>query len=124
VSERGAGSSGIEATAGAKMVYLIRRRETASREELVAHWFANHMPGVIEGQLSQAAEGRRAAWRYMATVFDASDGGDERTWDGMADEDAQQVRLTDRDAFLECVDAVRALTAEFLDGLTARRSRS
>jgi EthD domain-containing protein len=77
-------SSAIEATAGAKMVYLIRRRATASREELVAHWFANHMPGVRQGQLDQAAEGRRAAWRYIATVFDASDGGDERSWDGMA----------------------------------------
>lgn len=74
---------GVEATAGAKMVYLIRRKVGTSREELVAHWFGNHMPGVIEGQLAQAAEGRRAAWRYVATVFDAVASG-EQVWDGMA----------------------------------------
>jgi len=77
----------VEATAGAKMVYLIRRKVGASRDELVAHWFGNHMPGVIEGQQAQAAAGRRAAWRYIATVFDAAeaaDAGGERAWDGMA----------------------------------------
>lgn len=84
VSDQSVGSSEVEATAGAKMVYLIRRRETASRDELVAHWFANHMPGVMQGQLDQASEGRRAAWRYIATLFEPSDGGGERSWDGMA----------------------------------------
>ena len=34
---------------------------------------------------------------------------------GMSDEDAQKIRLTDKDAFFEYVDAVWAATAEFLD---------
>ena len=38
---------------------------------------------------------------------------------GMSDEDAQKIRLTDKDAFFEYVDAVWAATAEFLDGMTA-----
>lgn len=38
---------------------------------------------------------------------------------GMSDEDAQKIRLTDRDAFFEYVDTVWATTMEFLDGLTA-----
>ena len=37
----------MEQTPGAKMMYLIRRKPATSREELVAHWFANHMPAVI-----------------------------------------------------------------------------
>ena len=37
MSAENAGSSGIEATAGAKIVSLIRRKKTASREELVTH---------------------------------------------------------------------------------------
>ena len=42
-------------TPGAKMMYLIKRRPTVSREELVVHWFANHMPLVIQSQKDQAA---------------------------------------------------------------------
>ena len=34
-------------TDGARMVYLIKRKTEPTREELIAHWFANHMPGVI-----------------------------------------------------------------------------
>ena len=34
-------------TPGAKMMYLIKRQATTTREELIAHWFANHMPAVI-----------------------------------------------------------------------------
>ena len=40
-----ASSNPPESTPGAKMLYLIKRKPTTSREELVAHWFANHMPG-------------------------------------------------------------------------------
>lgn len=70
-------------TPGAKMMYLIRRRPGTSREELIAHWFANHMPGVIRSQAQAAASGRPHAWRYIATVFDAG-GADADDWDGVA----------------------------------------
>lgn len=71
------------ATPGVKMMYLIKRRATASREELVAHWFANHMPLVIQNQKEQQAAGRRHARRYIATLFDADAKG-EHPWDGVA----------------------------------------
>ena len=70
-------------TPGAKMIYLIKRRVDASREELVAHWFANHMPQVVKSQHDQAARGRVHASRYIATLFDA-DRNDDHPWDGMA----------------------------------------
>lgn len=73
----------ITATDGAKMLYLIKRRETTAREELVAHWFANHMPAVIQSQKDQAVRGRRFARRYIATLFDANTAGDH-VWDGVA----------------------------------------
>ena len=73
----------LEATPGVKMMYLIRRRPTTSREELVAHWFANHMPSVIKGQKDQEAAGRPHARRYIATLFDADAQG-EHPWDGVA----------------------------------------
>lgn len=76
-------SPDVAPTVGAKMMYLIRRRPTASREELVAHWFANHMPLVIAAQEAQAAKGRRHARRYLATLFDADSKG-RREWDGVA----------------------------------------
>ena len=72
-----------EASPGAKMLYLIKRKPTTSREELVAHWFANHMPGVIQGQHDQAAQGKPHARRYIATLFDATEK-NEHPWDGMA----------------------------------------
>ncbi len=65
------------------MLYLIKRRTTTSREELVAHWFANHMPAVIQRQKDQAARGRLHAQRYIATLYDANKRG-EHPWDGMA----------------------------------------
>ena len=65
------------------MLFLIKRRPDTSREELVAHWFANHMPGVIETQKAQAARGRNAAHRYIATLFDADKRG-EHPLDGLA----------------------------------------
>ncbi len=73
----------ISSTPGAKMLYLIKRRASTSREELVAHWFANHMPAVIQGQKDQEARGKLHAWRYIATLYDANTDG-ERHWDGMA----------------------------------------
>lgn len=73
----------IEQTPGAKMLYLIKRQPTTSREELVAHWFANHMPAVIQGQKDGAAQGRPHATRYFATLFDANADG-EHPWDGVA----------------------------------------
>lgn len=63
------------AASGAKMIYLIRRRPSASREELVAHWFANHMPGVIAMQARAAERGKPHAKRYIATLFDADRNG-------------------------------------------------
>jgi hypothetical protein len=65
------------------MLYLIKRRPATSREELVAHWFANHMPPVIQRQKDQAAKGEPHARRYIVTLFDANENG-EHAWDGMA----------------------------------------
>ncbi len=68
---------------GAKMMYFIKRRPETSREELVAHWFANHMPIVIAGQAERAARGKLHATRYIATLFDPDKTG-EHPWDGVA----------------------------------------
>lgn len=76
-------TTSLEATPGAKMMYLIKRRPTTSREELVAHWFANHMPSVIRGQKDREAAGRSHARRYIATLFDANAEG-AHPWDGVA----------------------------------------
>ena len=73
----------MEQTPGAKMMYLIKRRPETSREELVAHWFANHMPAVIQGQKDGATRGRPHATRYFATLYDANAAG-EHPWDGVA----------------------------------------
>ncbi len=72
-----------EQTPGAKMMYLIKRKPDTSREELVAHWFANHMPAVIQSQKDAAVRGRPHATRYIATLYDAvADGA--HPWDGVA----------------------------------------
>jgi len=73
----------FEATPGAKMMYLIKRRPGVTREELIVHWFANHMPGVIKAQLEGRADGRPHAHRYIATLFDADMNG-AHPWDGVA----------------------------------------
>jgi hypothetical protein len=72
-----------QATPGAKMLYLIKRKPTTSREELVAHWFANHMPAVLQAQHDQAAQGKPHARRYIVTLYDANEK-NEHPWDGMA----------------------------------------
>ena len=73
----------VDQTPGAKMMYLIKRKPDTSREELVAHWFANHMPAVIKSQKDAAAQGRLHASRYFATLYDADAQG-EHPWDGVA----------------------------------------
>ena len=71
------------ATPGAKIMYLIRRKPTTSREELIAHWFANHMPIVISNQHKYATQRRPHAKRYLATLFQpVADG--THPWDGVA----------------------------------------
>ena len=70
-------------TDGARMVYLIKRKTDTSREELVAHWFANHMPGVIARNASNQARNLPHARQYVATLFDQRDG-KPNTWDGVA----------------------------------------
>ena len=73
----------MKMTPGAKMMFLIKRKATTSREELVAHWFANHMPIVIDSQLANAEKGRLHATKYLATLFDADRSG-QHPWDGVA----------------------------------------
>jgi hypothetical protein len=65
------------------MQYLIKRRAETSREELIAHWFANHMPGVIDRNLKNRAAGTLHAMRYMVTLFDPRPG-EPHAWDGVA----------------------------------------
>jgi len=76
-------SEDLKATPGAKMIYLIKRKPSTSHEELVAHWFANHMPEVIRAQHELAAKDKLHAWRYIATLFNANSKG-LHPWDGMA----------------------------------------
>jgi hypothetical protein len=76
-------TTSLEPTPGAKMMYLIKRRSTTTHEELIAHWFANHMPLVIQAQKHQEAAGRLHARRYIASLFDVNASG-EHPWDGVA----------------------------------------
>ncbi|NKB58102.1 MAG: hypothetical protein GKS00_17395 [Alphaproteobacteria bacterium] len=71
------------ATQGAKMQYLIKRRADTSREELIAHWFANHMPGVIDRNTKNRAAGKPHATHYVATLFDPEPD-KPHPWDGVA----------------------------------------
>ncbi len=75
-------------TPGAKMHYLIRRRPTTSRDELIAHWFANHMPDVIQRNTRPAsAAGAPAASRYVVSLFEPEAKPDPAAppgWDGVA----------------------------------------
>ena len=70
-------------TDGAKMLFPIKRRATTSHVELVAHWFANHMPNVIRAQADNAKKDRSHATRYIASLFDPDRHG-AHPWDGMA----------------------------------------
>ena len=70
-------------TPGAKMQYLIKRKATTSREELIAHWYANHMPPVIRRNHENQAAGKPHATRYIVGLFDPEDGA-PLAWDGVA----------------------------------------
>ena len=51
---------------------LLNQTQTKrSREELLVHWFANHMPAVIKGQPIKRKR-RAHAHKYLATVFEES----------------------------------------------------
>ena len=67
-----------------RMNYLIRRRQNVSREELLVHWFANHMPAVIKRQADLKKKGKEHAHKYLATVFEKVDQQIGENWDGMA----------------------------------------
>lgn len=73
----------IEATPGYRMNVLIRRRAGVTRDELVANWFANHMPLVVQRMETQARDGKPHAHRYVATLFDPPAKGSP-AWDGAA----------------------------------------
>ena len=73
----------IEANSRAKMIFLIKRRENASRDELIMQWYKNHMPAVIASQERALKAGRDAASRYIAQLFNSSNK-TEMSWDGMA----------------------------------------
>lgn len=66
----------VEATPGAKMIYPIKRKPSTSREELVMHWYANHMPAVIQSQQDAAASGKPHARRYIVLLFNANRDGE------------------------------------------------
>ena len=70
-------------TAGAKMMFLIKRKPATTREELIAHWFANHMPDVIERHQQGGAAGSLYAEHYVATLFDPKSD-KPQDWDGVA----------------------------------------
>ena len=75
--------SAVQLTDGAKMMFLIQRKPETSREELLVHWFKNHMPEVIDMQQELRDKGRAHAWRYIATLFEADAEG-SHPWDGVA----------------------------------------
>ncbi len=65
--------SGLIPTSAVKMMFLIKRRAGTSREELIAYWFAHHMPGTI---IAMGDVGTK----YIGTVYDDND----YPWDGVA----------------------------------------
>jgi len=73
----------LTATEGVKMLYLIKRKPTTSRDEFVMHWYKNHMPAVIKREQDAKAAGSPHAWRYIVTLFEANNEG-QHPWDGMA----------------------------------------
>lgn len=99
------------ATPGAKMQYLIKRKVTTSREELIAHWFANHMTGVIDRNAKNRDAGKPHATHYVATLFDPKPD-KPHSWDGVAQlwyaealpRPAQASAVTPYDTFQEKVE--------------------
>ena len=73
----------VEPNERAKMIFLIKRREGSSRDELIMQWYKNHMPTVIASQDRAIARGRDGASRYIAQLFQSSNK-KEMSWDGMA----------------------------------------
>ena len=65
------------------MIFLIKRREGVSRDELIVHWFKNHMPAVIDSQVRAHGRGRDGASKYIAQLFTRSNK-DQMSWDGLA----------------------------------------
>jgi hypothetical protein len=63
----------VTPTPAIKMMFLIKRRPATSREELIAYWFAHHMPGTIKA-MGDIGTG------YIGTVYDDND----YPWDGVA----------------------------------------
>lgn len=55
------------------MMYLVKRRPGTSREELIAYWFAHHMPFTIKAMGDKGSG-------YIGTVYDDND----YPWDGVA----------------------------------------
>jgi hypothetical protein len=78
-----ANSENLVANPIIKTQYLIKRKPTTSREELVAHWYANHMPQVIQWQHKAQEAGYPHALKYLVTLYDASEEG-AHVWDGVA----------------------------------------
>ena len=70
-------------TPGIKTFALIQRKETTTRDEMIAHWYANHMPNVIERNENAKEAGEPNAWRYEASLFEPNDSSRQK-WDGMA----------------------------------------
>ncbi len=73
----------VEANERAKMIFLIKRRQSTSRDELIMQWYKNHMPAVITAQDRAIEQGRDGASRYIAQLFNTSNRSD-MVWDGMA----------------------------------------
>ena len=73
----------VIATPGTKMQFLIGRRPGVTRDELVVHWFANHMPAAMAGQKQMAASNGTPEPRYIATLYNSVPSG-EQVWDGVA----------------------------------------
>lgn len=73
----------VEPNERTKMIFLIKRREGSSRDELIMHWYKNHMPAVIAAQERAIEQGRDGASRYIAQLFQSSNKS-EMQWDGMA----------------------------------------
>ncbi|NKC10986.1 MAG: hypothetical protein GKR94_01895 [Gammaproteobacteria bacterium] len=71
-------------TPGAKVIYLIKRKSSTSRSELVAHWYANHMPPVIAAQEKLKAREANHARRYIVSLFESGTTGEPLMFDGMA----------------------------------------